>query len=118
MSIGPDRVVFPIDLMTGTFTTQITTPTGTGVTPGFPNGVELPPGNKVVSVTISATATMSVKIQNSLDKANWFDVSTSTSGQSVLYEVNSGVPFWRMNITAWTTALGTSWCTIAQRMSD
>lgn len=116
MSLGPDRVVFPYDLLAGTFSSAQPTPTGTGATPGGP--VLLPPGKKVIQVVISASATMSLKIQNSLDAVTWFDVSTSTSNQSYIAEVDSAVPFWRMNITAWTTALGTSVAKIAQRMID
>lgn len=98
MSIGPSNLNW-IDMFDGGGTA---TGTRTGRTIG------LPPGRKAVSVTLVTSATCTVKIQNSVDATNWFDVSSSTvSTQSYIAEVDSAVPFWRVNVTSHTTS-GTS----------
>lgn len=98
MSIGPNNIAVT-DLFDGGGT-------ATGTRAG--RTVALPPGKKAVSVTLVTSATCTVKIQNSVDATNWFDVSSSTaSTQSYIAEVESAVPFWRVNVTSHTTS-GTS----------
>lgn len=94
MSLDPSKIAFPIDLFSGTGTT-------TGTQAGVAYG--LPPGKKAVQISFVTSATVTAKIQNSLDKANWFDVITTTN-TSLLAEVDSVVPYWRVNVTAHATS--------------
>src|SRR2546422_7038357 len=44
---------------------------------------------------------VTVKVQNSLDKTTWFDVTSSTApAQNLIAEMESVVPFWRVNVTS------------------
>lgn len=96
MTMGPDKIATPIDLLGGTGTA-----TGT-----YAGGViTLPPGRKAFQISAVTSATLTMKIQGSLDKANWFDVAISTN-TSMLGEIDSVVPWWRANITSFST-LGT-----------
>lgn len=99
MSMDPSKVGFPIDMLDGNGTA---TGTQAGSAKGFP------PGRKAIQVSLVTSATLTLKIQNSIDKTNWFDVYISTNSSS-MQEVDSVVPFWRANITAHTTSgTGTS----------
>lgn len=97
MSIDASKVAFPIDLLGGTGT-------ATGTYAG--GAVGLPPGKKAVQISLVTSATLTAKVQASVDKTNWFDVVVTTN-TSVLAEVDSVVPFWRSNITSFST-LGTA----------
>jgi len=112
MSFGPDKVVFPFDLYSGTGTSI--TSTGAGA------AVMLPPGKKVIQVAMPGTSTMTVKIQNSLDGTTWFDVTSSTVATqnvaqgAVLAEIDSYIPKWRVNVTSFTAlGVGTNCAQIA-----
>jgi hypothetical protein len=94
MSLSPDKIAFPIDMLNGNGTA---TGTQSGPVQGFP------PGKKAVQISVVTSATLTAKIQNSIDKTNWFDVVASTN-TSILAEVESVVPFWRANITVHTTS--------------
>lgn len=94
MSLAPDKIAFPIDMLNGNGTA---TGTQTGPVQGFP------PGKKAVQISVVTSATLTAKIQNSIDKTNWFDVVASTN-TSVMAEVDSVVPFWRASITSHTTS--------------
>ena len=113
MSFGPDKVVVSFDLYGGTGTSI--TSTGAGA------AVKLPPGKKVIQVAMPGTSTMTVKIQNSLDGTTWFDVTSSTVATqgvaqgAVLAEIDSAIPLWRQNITAFTAlGVGTNCAVIGQ----
>jgi hypothetical protein len=106
--MDPSKVAFVFDLYGGT---------GTGITStGAGAAVKLPPGKKAIQVTMTTTSTMTVKIQNSVDGNNWFDISSSTvASASYLAEVDSVVPNWRVHVSsyAWAGA-GTNVASIAQ----
>jgi hypothetical protein len=95
MSIGPDKVPYVIDLFGGAGAT-------TGVRAG--STFTLPPGKKAIQLSLVTSATLTVKIQNSLDKTNWFDVTSSTVAPGFLAELDSVVPHWRVNVTSHTTS--------------
>ena len=96
MSLSPQTVPTVIDLFDGNGTT---TGTRAGQSKAFP------PGRKAISVTLVTSATLTLKIQNSVDQTNWFDVSSSTvASASYLAEADSVVPWWRVNVTAHTTS--------------
>lgn len=96
MSLSPQTLPAVFDLFDGNGTT-----TGTRAGQAKP----FPPGRKAVSVTLVTSATLTLKIQNSIDATNWFDVTSSTvSTQSFLAEVDSVVPWWRVNVTSHTTS--------------
>lgn len=94
MSLDPSKIAFPIDMFSGTGTA---TGTQAGAALGFP------PGKKAVAISLVTSATATVKIQNSLDKTNWFDVMVTTN-TSVAAEVDSVFPFWRVNVTSHSTS--------------
>lgn len=94
MSLAPDKVAFAIDMLNGNGTA---TGTQTGPVQGFP------PGKKAVQISLVTSATVTTKIQNSIDKTNWFDVVASTN-VSLMAEVDSVVPYWRASITSHTTS--------------
>jgi hypothetical protein len=96
MSLGPDKVVFPRDLFNGTGTGLSST--GAGPT------IVLAPGKKVIQTINPSTAVGTLKIQNSLDAVTWFDVTSEAGTASHLLEVDSIVPYWRNNVTVFTTA--------------
>ena len=104
MSLAPDNLVYSLDLFSGTGTS-----TATGAGASF----SIPPGKKAVQVSLVTSATMTVKIQNSCDGTNWFDVSSSTVSPGYLAETDSVVPWWRVHVTAVTTT-GTSAATVAR----
>lgn len=99
MSFDATKLATPVDLFNGNGTT-----TGTRAE-AF---IALPPGRKAISVFAVTSSTLAIKIQNSVDKTNWFDVTSSspasTTGVSLLAEVDSVVPFWRVNVTSHTTS--------------
>lgn len=95
MSSGPDKVPYVLDLFEGSGAT-----TGTRAGSTF----TLPSGKKAVQVSFVTSATATVKIQNSIDGTTWFDVSSSTVSPGVVYEVDSAIPKWRVNVTAHTTS--------------
>lgn len=99
MSLGPTTVPATFDLFAGGASPIVgTTQTGTRAGPS----IVLPAGQKALQISMVTSATMVVKIQNSCDNNNWFDVSSATA--SVLAELNSTVPFWRVNVTSHTTS--------------
>jgi len=102
MSLGPDKVVFSYDMFSGT---AYPGSGGTGITgTGAGPVIMLPPGTKVIQQVNPSTAVGTVKVQNSLDRTTWFDVTSYAGTESHLLEVVSAVPFWRANVTVFTTA--------------
>ena len=96
MSLSPNTVATPIDLFDGNGT-------ATGTRAG--QSKVFPPGKKAIQVGIFTSATLTLKIQNSVDNTTWFDISSSTvASASYLAEVDSVVPYWRVNVTAHTTS--------------
>ena len=96
MSLGPNTVPTVIDLFNGNGTT-----TGTRAEAA----ITLPGGKKAIQVSLVTSATVTVKIQNSLDRVTWFDVSSSTANaQNFIGEMESFVPNWRVNVTSHTTS--------------
>ena len=95
MSLGPDTVATVFDLFNGNGTT-----TGTRAVAA----ITLPPGKKAIQVGLTTSATLTLKIQNSVDKVTWFDISSSTVSPGILAEVDSVVPHWRVHVTAHTTS--------------
>jgi hypothetical protein len=80
---------------------------GNGTTTGTraEAAIALPPGKKAIQVSLVTSATVTVKVQNSLDKTTWFDVTSSTApAQNFIAEMESVVPFWRVNVTSHTTS--------------
>lgn len=99
MSLGPTTLPQTFDLFAGGLGPVVgTTQTGTRAGPS----ISLPAGKKAVQVSLVTSATLVVKVQNSLDNANWFDVTSATT--SVLAELDSTVPYWRVNVTSHTTS--------------
>lgn len=94
MSMDPSKIHISVDLFSGTGTT-------TGTQAGI--AVGLPPGKKAVAISLVTSATVTVKVQTSIDKTNWFDLLVTTN-TSVLSEVDTVVPFFRVNVTSHTTA--------------
>lgn len=105
MATGPDKVPTVIDLFNGGGTS-----TGTRAGAAY----TLPAGKKAVQVSIATSGTLTVKIQNSVDRTNWFDVSSSTVSPGYLGEVDSVVPHWRVHVTAHTTSGTGSAAIVAQ----
>lgn len=104
MSFDPSKLAFPQDLFSGTGT-------ATGTQAGAAFG--LPAGRKAVAISLVTSATATVKLQNSIDKTNWFDVMVTTN-TSVGAEVDSVFPFWRVNVTSHSTSgTGTSAAMVA-----
>ena len=95
MSLSPQTIPTVVDLFDGAGTA---TGTRAGIAKAFP------PGRKAISVTLVTSATLTLKIQNSVDQTNWFDVSSSTVSGSFLAEADSVVPWWRVNVTSHTTS--------------
>lgn len=101
MSLGPDKVGPVFDLLSGTG--GAVTTTGAGQT------VKLPPGRKAIQVSMGTGIVATLKVQNSVDGTNWFDVTTNaTANAGNLYEVDSAAPCWRSNFTVLTTAATTA----------
>lgn len=100
MSLGPTTVPTVFDLFNGNGTT-------TGTRAESP--IVLPAGKKAVQVGLTTSATCTVKVQNSIDRITWFDISSSTvstvgAGGSFLAELESVVPYWRVQVSAHTTS--------------
>jgi hypothetical protein len=105
MSLGPDTIPAVFDLLDGGGTS-------TGTRAGLARG--LPPGRKAVQISVVTSATQTIQVQNSLDKTNWFNVILATN-TSLLAEVDSVVPYWRVNISVHATSgTGASAATVAQ----
>ena len=102
MSLGPNTVPTVFDLV------------GLGGLSGTATGVGtalvIPGGKKAIQVTLPTSATATIKVQNSIDRVTWFDISSSTvatvgvANGSYIGELDSQVPYWRANITAYTTS--------------
>ena len=107
MSTGPDKVPIVVDLFSGT---------GTGITStGAGSTFIFPAGKKAIQVNMTATSTITIKIQNSIDGTNWFDVSSSTAvAENFLSEIDSVVPKWRVHVSAFAAiGAGTQVASIA-----
>jgi hypothetical protein len=101
MSLSPDKIGPTFDFLSGTGGAVTTTGAGTVVT--------LPPGKKAIQVNMGTGIVATLKVQNSVDGTNWFDVTTNaTAAAGNMYEVESVVPKWRTNFTVMTTAATTS----------
>ena len=101
MSIGPDKVGPVFDLLAGTG--------GAVTTTGAGQAYSFPPGKKAIQVNMGTGIVATLKIQNSVDGTNWFDVTTNaTAAAGNLYEVDSCAPKWRTNFTVMTTAATTA----------
>lgn len=101
MSLGPTTLPATFDLFAGGLSSVVgTTQTGTRAGPS----ISLPAGKKAIQVSLVTSATLTVKVQNSVDNVNWFDVSSSTVAPGFLSEVDSTVPYWRVNVTSHTTS--------------
>ena len=101
MSIGPDKIPMVRDLLNGSG--GAVTTTGAGPT------VILPPGKKALQINMGTGIVATLKVQNSVDGTNWFDVtSNATANAGNLYELDSIVPNWRSNFTVMTTAATTA----------
>lgn len=102
MSLDASKIGPTFDFLegpAGTSTGGAVTTTGAGTI------VALPPGRKAIQVNMGTGIVATLKIQNSIDKTNWFDVTTnSTANAGNIYEVDSAVPYWRSNFTVLTTA--------------
>lgn len=88
---------------------------GSGATTGTRAGstFTLPGGKKAVQVSLTTSATCTIKVQNSIDGTNWFDVTSSTVAPGIIAEVDSEIPRWRVNVTSHTTS-GTGNVMVAQ----
>lgn len=96
MSLGPNTVATPIDLFNGN---------GTATGTRAEAAVILPPGRKALQVSLVTSATVTVKVQNSVDGVTWFDVSSSTAlAQNFISDLDSVIPKWRVNVTSHTTS--------------
>ena len=96
MSLDPSKIPFVFDLFNGTGTSLSSTGAGPVIT--------LPAGKKAIQVVSPSTAVGTIKIQNSVDRVTWFDVTSQAGTASYLAEVDSSVPNWRVNMTVFTTA--------------
>lgn len=101
MSTGPDKIATALDLFQVNGAAGFGTSSSTRAYDTF----AFPPGKKAVAISVVTSATVTLNVQNSLDKVNWFNVLIATN-TSVLAEVDSIVPFWRLNVTSFAT-LGT-----------
>lgn len=104
MSMDPTKMATVFDMFraasgTGSDNVGLGTNTGTAAYGIIP----LPPGKKAVQVSLVTSATVTLNVQNSLDKTNWFNVYISTN-TSAIVELESVVPFWRLNVTSHTTS--------------
>ena len=99
MSLGPDKVPTVLDMFRTNGTAGLGTTTGTGAYDAF----TLPEGKKAVQISFVTSATATINLQNSLDRTTWFNVLIATN-TSVLAEVDSVVPYWRINVTSHTTS--------------
>lgn len=101
MSIGPDKLPYVLDLLNGTGGTYAATAAFDKVT--------LPPGKKALQINLGTGIVATLKVQNSVDGTNWFDVTSNTTANAGnLYEVDSIVPHWRAHYTVLTTAATTA----------
>ena len=101
MSLSPDKIGPVFDFLSGTGGAVTTTGAGIAVT--------LPPGKKAIQVSMGTGIVATLKVQNSIDGTNWFDVTTNaTANAGNIYEVDSAVPKWRSHFTVMTTAATTA----------
>lgn len=99
MSLGPDKVPYVIDLFQVNGTGGLGATTGTRAYDAF----TVPPGKKAVQISLVTSATATLNLQNSVDRSNWFNVLITTDA-SVLAEIDSVVPHWRLNVTSHATS--------------
>ena len=99
MSLGPDMVASVVDMFRTNGTAGLGTTTGTGAY----DAIVFPPGKKSVQVSFVTSATVTVNVQNSHNRVAWFNVLIATN-TSVLGEVDSVVPYWRINVTSHATS--------------
>lgn len=99
MAMDPSKLPAVLDLFQTNGTSGLGTQTGTKAYDSF----ALPPGKKAVQIALVTSATVTLNIQNSLDNTNFVNVISSTNS-SAIWEVDSVVPFWRLNITSHTTS--------------
>ena len=99
MSIGPDKLATPIDMFRTGDTAGYGTTTGTAAYAA----IGMPPGKKAVQVSFVTSATATINVQNSIDRTTWFNVLIATN-TAVLGEVDSVVPYWRINVTSHATS--------------
>lgn len=110
MSMGPDKVHTALDMFRTNGTAGFGTTTGTRAY----DALTLPAGKKAVQVSLVTSATVTLNIQNSVDRTNWFNVLITTNA-SVLAEIDSVVPHWRLNVTSHSTSgTGASAAMVAQ----
>lgn len=112
MSLGPNTVPTVIDMFRVGDTAGLGTTTGTAAYAA----ITLPDGKKAVQISFVTSATATVKLQNSLDRTTWFDVLIATN-TSVMAEVDSVVPYWRINVTSHTTS-GTGAAAMVARIAQ
>lgn len=99
MTMGPDKVASVVDMFRTRGTAGLGTTTGTSAY----DAIVFPPGKKSVQVSFVTSATATVNVQNSHNRVAWFNVLIATN-TSVLAEVDSVVPYWRINVTAHATS--------------
>lgn len=104
MPLDPSKMASVFDLFRGATGTN-TENVGLGTTTGTAayGILALPPGKKAVQIAVVTSATVTLGVQNSNDKTNWSTVISSTNA-SGLWEVDSVVPFWRLNVTSHATS--------------
>ena len=104
MSIGPTTVPAVMDLFRGTSGSNADV-AGLGTTTGTAayGAVVFPPGKKAVQISFVTSATAQITLQNSIDRVTWFNVVVATNTSS-LYEIDSVVPSWRINVTSHATS--------------
>ena len=106
----PESVPQVVDLFSTGDVSGLGTTTGTAAY----RAIAFPAGKKAVQVSFVTSATATVNVQNSLDRTTWFNVLIATN-TGVLAEVDSAVPYWRVNVTSHTTSgTGTSAAMVAR----
>lgn len=76
-----------------------------------------PPGKKAVQISFVTSATATINLQNSLDRTTYFNVLIATN-TSVIAEVDSMVPYWRINVTSHSTSGTGSGAAMVARMAQ
>ena len=117
MSLDPTKMATVFDMFRGTSGTGSDN-VGLGTTTGTAayGIIPLPPGKKAVQISLVTSATVTLNVQHSLDKANWFNVYISTN-TSAIVEIDSIVPFWRLNVTSHATS-GTGTATMVAQIAQ